>query len=177
MPTFGSLDVEVGHERAVDLDRVERQLAQVGQRRVAGPEVVEDDADAQRAELLQDAEARLGAVHDAGLGDLQLERARLEAGRRRTWPMPLARSGSRNWRGDRLTLITRFSSGQRWRQQLRLAAGLLEDHPADRDDQLGLLGEGDEVDRQDEAARRVLPAGERLEADDRASVRRSRIGW
>ena len=33
-----------------------------------------------------------------------------------TWPMPLARSGSRNWRGERLTLITRFSSGQRWRQ-------------------------------------------------------------
>ena len=80
--------------------------------------------------------------------------------------MPLARSGSRNWRGERLTLITRFSSGQRVRQSLGLAAGLLEDHPADRDDQLGLLRERDEVDREDEAARRVLPAGQRLEADD-----------
>ena len=29
--------------------------------------------------------------------------------------MPFARSGSRNWRGERLTLIMRFSAGQRWR--------------------------------------------------------------
>ena len=36
-----------GHERAVDLDRVERQVLQVGQRRVAGPEVVEHEADAE----------------------------------------------------------------------------------------------------------------------------------
>ena len=34
------------------------------------------------------------------------------------------------------------------------------------DDQLGFLGQRDEVDRQDEAAARVLPARKRLEADD-----------
>ena len=40
-------------ERAVDLDRVEGQVAQVRERRVAGPEVVEDQPDAQSAQSPQ----------------------------------------------------------------------------------------------------------------------------
>ena len=40
-------------ERVVELQLVERQLAQVGERRVAGPEVVDRDLDAELAQLLQ----------------------------------------------------------------------------------------------------------------------------
>ena len=35
--------VEAEHERAVDLEHVERQVLEVGERRVARPEVVEDE--------------------------------------------------------------------------------------------------------------------------------------
>ena len=40
-----------GDERAVDLERVERELAQGAERRVAGAEIVEADADPGRAQL------------------------------------------------------------------------------------------------------------------------------
>ncbi len=49
--------VEIVDERLVDLDAVERQVAHVGERRVAGAEVVDDDP---RAELTQLARARRG---------------------------------------------------------------------------------------------------------------------
>ena len=58
------------------------------------------------------------------------------------------------------------------RPQARHAARLLNDPRTDRDDQAGLLGERHEVDRLHEAARRVPPAHERLEADDRAGRQR-----
>ena len=47
-----------------------------------------------------------------------------------------------------------------------LAAGGLEDPASERHDQPGLLGQRDERHRRHQAADRVLPANERLEADD-----------
>ena len=42
----GDVGVEVLHERAVDLDLVDRIFVQVAQRRIAGAEIVERDAHA-----------------------------------------------------------------------------------------------------------------------------------
>ena len=70
-------------ERQVDLDDVDREVAQVLERGEAGPEVVERDADAL---LMQLVEQGSGSVRgrafddDRGLGDLQADRQRLEAG-------------------------------------------------------------------------------------------------
>ena len=51
-------------------------------------------------------------------------------------------------------------------------------HPlADRHDQARLLGDRDESPGATQAALGVLPAHERLDADDRAASRRSTIGW
>ena len=58
-----------------------------------------------------------------------------------------------------------------------LARGRLEDRPAERDDLAVLLGEADEVGRVDEAARRVAPADQRLDAHDPLPVVSSTIGW
>ena len=52
------LDAERVDEGAVDLERVEREAVEVGERRVAGAEVVEDEPHAELAERLQ---GRLGA--------------------------------------------------------------------------------------------------------------------
>ena len=41
------------HEALVDLDGVERQLVQVLERRVPGPEIVDMNADAERAEVVE----------------------------------------------------------------------------------------------------------------------------
>ena len=47
-----------------------------------------------------------------------------------------------------------------------VAARFAQDPAADRDDQAGLLGERDEVERRHEPAVRVDPADERLDAGD-----------
>ncbi len=63
-----------GHERPVELELVERQLVQVGQRRVAGAVVVHRDAHAEGAHRMQHVEAAIPNLHDRALGDLQDQR-------------------------------------------------------------------------------------------------------
>ena len=84
-------------EQAVDLQLVDRQLAQVGEARVAGAEVVDGEAHAE----LADAAQRLGVVvevrHQHALGDLELERGAVQPVRRQRGRSPSARSAS-PWR-------------------------------------------------------------------------------
>ncbi len=47
------LPVETGDERPIDLDRVEWQVLEVGQRRIAGAEVVEHEPDAHVAQPME----------------------------------------------------------------------------------------------------------------------------
>ena len=111
--------------------------------------------------------AALGLVHHDALGDLELEGRRIET-----------RLGQ-----DRVDLIEEIGLGELAGGQVdrhhqrrparsrvapspRLAAGRLEDPPAERHDQAGLLGQRDERERRDQAAIGMLPADERLEPDD-----------
>ena len=70
---------EVADERAVDLDHVHRQRAQPAERGVARAEVVEREADAEPAQLLDEA---LGAaeIDERALGDLEDQAIRCHAG-------------------------------------------------------------------------------------------------
>ena len=61
---------EVADERAVDLQLVDRQVLEDAERRVAGAEVVDRDADAGRDEPLDDAQRALGVGHQRVLRDL-----------------------------------------------------------------------------------------------------------
>src|SRR5262249_39677967 len=73
-------ETELPHERTIDLDGVDGKRAQVAQRRIAGAEVVERDADADVAKLPQNGFCRIGVVQQRGLGDLELEAMRQNAG-------------------------------------------------------------------------------------------------
>ena len=67
------------HERAVDLDHVDREAPQLPERREAGAEVVDGDADAvgvQRLQLGARALAGRAALHDRRLGHLEPEPSR-----------------------------------------------------------------------------------------------------
>ena len=89
------------HERAVDLEDVDGELPQVRERRVAGSEVVDGDADAElldRAELLC---GRVGVVHDRGLGELDDEPGRRKAGRLERVRAGRGRGGRRRVGGRR----------------------------------------------------------------------------
>ena len=65
-----ALDVDVADEAAVDLDDVERQRTQVRQRREAGPEIIQREADALVLEAGDDAPRELDIRKQRALGDL-----------------------------------------------------------------------------------------------------------
>src|SRR4051794_14972820 len=58
------------HERAVDLDDVEREALEISERRVAGPEVVQRQAHADVLELAQRRADDLALLHEDRLGQL-----------------------------------------------------------------------------------------------------------
>ena len=142
--------------------------AEVAERRVAGAEVVHRELDAERLQRVQPLDAR-GPCRPSSRDSVISSTSALgvEAGGRERVARRRRRSSSDcSCLTDRLTLIvsgavgrrTRSAAGAAWRQASF-------EHPApDRDDQAGLLGERDELRRRDRAARRVLPAQQRLDA-------------
>ena len=160
---------DVLHERAVDLDLVEREAAQVAQAGVAGAEIVHREVDAERAQLMQGGERGRGVLHQHGLGDLEFQ----PAGRQ-------ARARQRPHDDLEQALADQLDGGEVdrhldvLRPGRRVGAGAV-DHPfADRDDQAELLGERDEIARRDQPAHRMLPADQRLEAGDLAGLQARR---
>ena len=153
-------------ERAVDLDLIELEPREVRERRVAGAEVVDRDADAERAQATDD-RLRLGRVgDDRALGDLQHQAIAGE--------LPLLQEGRHVVR-QRLLVEVPHRKVDRNRQPvavgvplLDLAERLVEHELRDRVDQPGLLGQRDEVEGRHESARRVTPADQRLDARQRA---------
>ena len=73
-------DAERVDEGAVDLQRVEGITVEVGERGVAGAEVVEDEADAELVQRFQRGERRGRLVDQHRLGDLQAQVDGVEAG-------------------------------------------------------------------------------------------------
>ena len=63
-----------GDERAVDLEHVEGEALEAAERRVAGAEVVEHEAQPVLLEGVEHGGRRVGLLHQHGLGDLQRER-------------------------------------------------------------------------------------------------------
>ena len=75
-----ALGVDIANEASVDLDLVQREALQIGQRRVPGAEVVHGDAHAEFLEVLQHLVGMGAVVEEQALGDLDLQPVRLQAG-------------------------------------------------------------------------------------------------
>src|SRR5262245_40295612 len=162
---------EALHERAVDLQDVDREPVQVGERRVAGAEVVDRDAHAELLELLQRRQHRLAVVHQHALGQLDHEAARVDARDAEGLLHVGADVGLRELdRGDVDADADLAALGQVRLPDLHLAAGLRQHPAAERDDLARLLRDRDEFARADHAALGVLPADERLDAEQVARV-------
>ena len=73
-----AVGVELGRERAVDLHRVDGEAPEVAERRVAGPEVVDREADAELADRVERLDRGVELVEDRVLGDLDAEAARVD---------------------------------------------------------------------------------------------------
>ena len=152
------------HEGSVDLQHVDGELSQVGQRRVAGAEVVDGHAHPERLQQGQSADGVLDVVHQGGLGELQDAQSRIEA----------AVGEGIAHIGDDLVPIELFGrdvdrDGDVVALALpgrTLSAGFFE-HPATNrhDETTGLEGRN-EVVRQDHPPGRVTPAKKRLDTGE-----------
>ena len=86
------------NERSI-FERVDRELAQVAERRVAGAEVIEHEPHPERVEVGERADTLLDVGGQRLLGQLELEQARLEASlvenaRHRAGQITVARAGA-----------------------------------------------------------------------------------
>ena len=152
---------QVAYERAVDLDLVEREGAQIAERGIAGSEVVHGDARTQRAQGVQLLDHLIGAVEQHVFSYLEIEALRIETGSLQRLLHRLQDIADAELHGrqiDRELDVRRPLD--------RVAAGPLQHVVAERRDEAGFLGEGYELGGRNGAARRVRPAQQGFEADD-----------
>ena len=151
---------DLAQERAVDLERLHRQQPQPRQRRPAGAEVVDREAQAAVVELAQDRADPLGLAQRGRLGQLHRQPRRvdlelLEPRGQLAGEVGAVQLARRDVEADvRLEPLL---------APLEHLLGDRADHPvADRLEQAHLLGGGDEVVGVDEPAVGVVPAQQRL---------------
>ena len=70
---IGAVRAQGAHERAVDLEHVDGEPVQEAQRRVAGAEIVDRQADPHGAQPVQRAQCEFHVLHDGALRDFQCE--------------------------------------------------------------------------------------------------------
>src|SRR5574341_1852808 len=162
---IGGVGVDVAHEGLVDLQRVDGECLEIAERRVTGTEVVDGDPHPQSLELAQYLDGVLGVLHGQALGDLQLQKPRIELG----FPEGLVDVAHE-------VRILELPGGEvdRDRQRaseaglpdLDLKAGGPEDPGGEPRDDTGQLSPLHERARGEQPALRVLPSQQRLAAVD-----------
>ena len=145
---------------AVDLDLVERERLQIAQRGIAAAEIVHRDAHAERLEPAQQRQAALEILDQHAFGDFEFEPVRRQPGFEQ----------DRMHQADHVAMHElRRRQVDRDLQRLRpgrgLAAGFAQDPFAHLDDQAAFFRQRNEIAGRHEAAHRMHPARQRLEAD------------
>ena len=156
---------DAGDEALVDLQAPEREPAEVPERRVAGPEVVDGDRHPPVPEAAEQCGDGVDVSREDALGHLELDQLRRhprlledpDEARFEIWRTELR---GRDVRGD----DDRCEPAVEPAPEVRRRGA--QDPLAERDDQAPLLGDRNELVWQHEPALRVVPADQRLRADD-----------
>ncbi len=151
-------------ERTVDLEDIERQALQIGQRGITSPEVVDRQLNAELPELPERFDGEFDVTHDDAFGDLQLEPAGRHAGRAQRARHPFDQIRF-------LKLARRQVHARHQRLVARefrlpgdqLPAGLFQHPLPDRNNQTRLLGNDDKFRGRQKAARRMPPTHQRFD--------------
>ena len=102
---------DIDHEGPVDLDRSDPELADIGERRIAGAKVVEREADAHGHDAVHGRADRVRCLQEVGFGDLEGEPGGRQAGVPSTSATDSRRLPRMNWTGETLTARS-MSAGQ-----------------------------------------------------------------
>ena len=159
---------DVAYERLIEFQGVDRQQLEVAERRVARAEIVDRQAHAQVAQRLELADAGGRVVHGNRFGDFELQ-----VGAFQTMLFQCPRDMRQQ--DGRVQLMGGQVHGHAEVGDAdiapcaELAAGFIQYPFAQRQDQAGFLGDGDEFGWRHQAHARVAPAYQRLEPDDAAA--------
>src|SRR6266536_4012178 len=156
---------DIGDEAAVDFEAVERERAQIEQARIAGAEVVQHQAHAERFEPAHGGRDLLDVAEQRAFGELELEPGAFESG--------FAENALDHFHEIRpAELQRRDVDGE---PDIGPGAGLaagFPQHPfAERNDELAVLGDGNEFGRIHFAPDRMIPAAQGLDARDPFAAR------
>ena len=160
----------IAHEALVDLDLVEWQPLEIAQAGVAGAKVVQRKSDAFALELPHACNGVFDVAQQQAFGEFELEfggvgaavRQRLQHAANKA---RLAKLACADIHGDR-----KVARGFVPAPALQLFARGLQHKLAQRQNQAGLLGQGNEVTGADHAALWVTPAHQRLHTDQAGVV-------
>src|SRR5215212_7307202 len=152
-------------ERAVYLQGVDGEAVQVGERRVARAEVVDGELYAEPAKLGEERGGAFGVVHHGALRDFELEAVGREPRLAERAAHHLDKAGLRQLLARKVDADGQvLLRGDEFAPLAHLPASLFQYPRAYLRDEARLLGERDELCGADDAALRVTPAHERLEA-------------
>ena len=159
--------VESLHERAVDLEHLDREGLEVRQRRVTRAEVVDDEMRAEAAQRREDARRGRRVVHQHALGDLEPECVGFEAGIAQdgldlTHEVRVVQLAGREVHRDVEVARRRIGCAPAG----RLGASGREHLDAEREDEVGLFGDANELVGRDRTELGMREPGERLDAED-----------
>ncbi|RMS43781.1 hypothetical protein ALP65_04634 [Pseudomonas aeruginosa] len=153
---------DVHDERAIHLQRVQRQAPQVGERRIAGAEVVDRQADAQLAEAFEQRDGLVDVVHQRVLGHLQFEEARRQPGLLQRMTDFVDQAGPAEIAGAAVDRHPQpFVAGQV--QAAQVAAGASQHPVVELVDHAVGFGQADESVRTEQALGRMAPAHQCLQ--------------
>src|SRR5216684_1308861 len=159
-------------EAAVDLERVDGELVQVAERRVAGAEVVEIEAHAHRPQLGHVVGHVAVLLHEEALGHLQPQRPRREARFAEDVADQRDQAVLLELLGAEVDADLQGGHVEPLLPAPHLPARLAQHPPADGQDEPRLLRQRDELGRREQPATGMLPAHQRLRAGDLAGRQR-----
>ena len=160
-----------GHETAVDLERVDGEAMEVAEARIAGPEIVDGDAQAEFLEPVENGGGNLRVADQRALGEFDLDVLRTDgAGGQR-----VAQIGDHAEVGEaqprEIDAEKRSLAGRQALVDLGQGVeGGGEQPPVEVGDQAAGFGDRDELARRHQAAVGMLPADQRLVSGDAASL-------
>ncbi len=148
---------------------MDREAVQVGERGVAGAEIIDRKLNTECTQALQDVDNVLGMLHRHALGNLELEKLSGQLG--------VGQSDTNGLEQIEIVELTGGEiNGDANRSQTarlpghRLLARLAQGPHAHWHNESGVLKQRDKLPRRDQSCLRVIPANQRLSAGDAAAA-------
>ena len=160
---------QVPDEGAVDLEDIDREFLEVGERRIAGAEVVDRQANPQRAQRFEQRGGFDHVLHDRRFGDFEFEHRGIDAADPQGFSHVIRQRRVGQLVGGKVHRNRKVRHASAL-PCLGLAACLVDDPLAERDDEVAGLRNGNEAVGPEHAQRRMVPADQRFDAEQLAGA-------